>query len=68
MKDTLTAVTLGVLISAALAAATALAVMGVLTAWHAYNPAAPALGFIDCLFVVWLTSVLTVTGAAVTRR
>lgn len=43
-------------------------VMLVVGMWHGHNPGVPALGFVDCLYAVAITGLLTGSTGAVTRN
>ncbi|CAA07126.1 unnamed protein product [Lomovskayavirus C31] len=48
-------------------ALSAFVVMILIGMWHGHNAAVPALGFIDCLYAVGLTSLLALIVTPVTR-
>ncbi|MBJ6623622.1 hypothetical protein [Streptomyces sp. DHE17-7] len=57
----------GLMIVAGLALSAYL-VMLVVGMWHGHNPGVPALGFVDCLYAVAITGLLTGSTGAVTRN
>lgn len=68
LKETFEVLVIAFVVSVLVVAAGAFAVMIAVGMWHVYNPAVPALGYVDCVYGVAVTGLLASVTVPVTRR